>query len=292
MHRHVGAQQVVDRHRQLAHVVETGVGQHPRLAVGRFLGQAVERAEHLLRAVAAAFGLQRVDPRLDHRRIGGVAAIGDVVLVGDQVIFKRQGAGGELVHLLIDRRLDVVDLLGHAAGVVDDEGDARRDVAPHPVVVVGQARVDAGRVGRGTALAPTDDAGLLPARGRAVEDHQRPAAVALARVDAARVLSGAEHVGRDRFPVDVVVFLATDVGDDGHDDLLQGVDRRAAEAERAPAGHGGVLSDQRAHVGGHQPDPRDGQRAAVGRPVVDRGGQSQQGDVVVEGRAFVVIGMD
>ncbi len=76
-------------------------------------------------------------------------------------------------------------------GPVTTRSVLRRDLRRHQAGEGGQPGVDPGVAGRGAAVAPGSDACQDAA------DHQRAAAVALAGVNAAGGVSGADHVARD-----------------------------------------------------------------------------------------------
>jgi hypothetical protein len=124
-------------------------------------------------------------------------------------------------------------------------------VTNDPRAVGGHARVHARVRGEATADAERDDADLI--RTPVVHDENGPAAIALARVDAAHaIVARTEHVAQDA--ANAVLALALGVGDDGHRHLARG---------RRPARHAGLRAVPVAHR--RRAPACDGRRGTGGR---------------------------
>jgi len=155
----------------------------------------------------------------------------------------------------------------------------RVEVEADPCGIARDARVDTGEPRLRAAVTEADDAYLNPLFGAVIIDHQRAAAVALARILATLGQPGADHVVRQA----AVAAAALDVGDDRHLNLMEPF--RVIGAGRtpiAPAGHGCRDAGQTADAAGRCVGERDRQRIAGPRAGRDRTCQLQQRDVIVE----------
>ena len=153
-------------------------------------------------------------------------------------------------------------------------------VGEDPVDEVGDLGVHAGVVGAGAAVAPGHDAGEV--RGPGVVADEGAAGVTLAGVLAALGQAGADHGVLDL--ARAVGVTAGLVGHDGHLDPAEGTGGGAALGGGAPARDGAVAAGG---VAGR------GEGDGLNEVVEDEGrGELQEGDVVGDGPAAVVLVLD
>jgi len=146
--------------------------------------------------------------------------------------------------------------------------------------MVGDLSVHARVVGTGTAVAPGHDAGQVGGAGVR-------AGKGAARVTLARVLAALGHSGTDHGVLNVALAISIAtlvVRHDGNGHLLEGTGGAASFSESAPAGHDAVARGSVTLSGNI-----DGANVVV---EAQRLRKLEQGDVVADGEAVVVLVLD
>ncbi len=150
-----------------------------------------------------------------------------------------------------------------------------RDDRVDPIREVGSLCVDSVEVGASAANTKADDTRVQQPAG-AVVDHQRSAAIALARVFAALAQTGSNHVVSDKYICRAIGRIGRVVRHDRYHDFLQNIGSLPAFGQGAPARDSRV--DPRSEL-------RSVSRCGDGNwRLVGRCGKSYQRDVGIVGR--------